>query len=664
MFSYIITGFLIFVNLSLSFAQNANNEITSGALQLTNLNDYCSANAAYSTAEMKSEQPPATCLNSPLRYARWFKFKATTSSVEIKVKIGKEEGTLHFPYITLRDESLKQLACAQYADETEDLLLSFSELIPTKTYYFSVNNHNNSKYIGTFKLCVTDVESYDEKAGAVKIFSLKNFCSEKAAYSTLGATADQGTPSCLKVGPNFNRWFIFTATSKTIEAVVKSGGNNGTCQFAIATLWDESGKEIVCNNLKNETEEAAVKYDNFVIGNSYYLSVDHPYNKQYPGTFTLCVNDFSTPPQLKPAPSISQVAIRGKMVYPDGRPLQGSKILLLDKNNSVVKSILTDGNGRFRFDGLSADEIHQVQIEANDPNLKIDIYMTTPGGEVVKKTVRDKKQFHFIELPRNCSILVVIDCDNPGISVSPGKVGIIGKLIDKIDPTNSIEKQKVYLFNNPQNMIDSVQTDIFGKFQFPNLIPSEDYLIKLDKPQKNTYAEMAIVNDKGRVFMTANSKNVDSKGFFRFEKLPALVPEAMSLKKENDARLELSAISDISTIARDQPIVLNNIHFEQGEFNLLEKSFAELNELAKILKEKQTLNIEVSGHTDSTGAETTNVQLSENRAKSVVDYLTSKGIDKKRLNFLGYGSSKPVAGNDTEEGRTQNRRVEFRVVSK
>ncbi|MBT3962820.1 MAG: OmpA family protein, partial [Flavobacteriales bacterium] len=70
----------------------------------------------------------------------------------------------------------------------------------------------------------------------------------------------------------------------------------------------------------------------------------------------------------------------------------------------------------------------------------------------------------------------------------------------------------------------------------------------------------------------------------------------------------------------------------------------------------------ISGHTDNTGVSSTNLILSQNRAKSVQDYLISKGVDKARLTFKGFGETKPIADNATDEGKRKNRRVEFIVV--
>jgi outer membrane protein OmpA-like peptidoglycan-associated protein len=86
-----------------------------------------------------------------------------------------------------------------------------------------------------------------------------------------------------------------------------------------------------------------------------------------------------------------------------------------------------------------------------------------------------------------------------------------------------------------------------------------------------------------------------------------------------------------------------------------------LNILLEYLQNNTDKTIQISGHTDNTGKETDNLLLSENRAKAVADFLISKGIAKNRITTNGYGSSKPIADNNTEDGKQRNRRVEFVV---
>ncbi|MFC2090073.1 OmpA family protein [Bacteroidota bacterium] len=111
-------------------------------------------------------------------------------------------------------------------------------------------------------------------------------------------------------------------------------------------------------------------------------------------------------------------------------------------------------------------------------------------------------------------------------------------------------------------------------------------------------------------------------------------------------------------------VVLDNIYFETGKSILTPNSFEALKQVAKFLTDNSSVHLEISGHTDNTGSQRVNMNLSTARAKSVVDYLVEQGVSGARLVHKGYADTEPVASNDTPEGREQNRRVEFKVLSK
>lgn len=106
-----------------------------------------------------------------------------------------------------------------------------------------------------------------------------------------------------------------------------------------------------------------------------------------------------------------------------------------------------------------------------------------------------------------------------------------------------------------------------------------------------------------------------------------------------------------------------NIFFNTGSYQLQKKSYAPLNEVAQILKDNPTLQLDVEGHTDNTGDAAKNQILSENRAAAVKAYLAAQGIDKGRLTSAGYGIDKPIADNKTAAGKAKNRRVELKLRS-
>lgn len=109
---------------------------------------------------------------------------------------------------------------------------------------------------------------------------------------------------------------------------------------------------------------------------------------------------------------------------------------------------------------------------------------------------------------------------------------------------------------------------------------------------------------------------------------------------------------------------LKNIYFDFDKTTLKEVSFPELNRVVDFLKRNSSVEIEIAGHTDNKGTDEYNSNLSQGRSQSVVDYIVSQGIDDYRLTARGYGEGKPIDTNDTDNGRANNRRVEFTVVKK
>ena len=107
---------------------------------------------------------------------------------------------------------------------------------------------------------------------------------------------------------------------------------------------------------------------------------------------------------------------------------------------------------------------------------------------------------------------------------------------------------------------------------------------------------------------------------------------------------------------------LDNVHFDIDKVTLRSDSYQQLTELFEYLERHSETKVEIAGHTDNVGKPADNLTLSNNRAKAVVEYLVSKNIAVSRLTAKGYGETKPIAENKTEEGRGQNRRTEMKVT--
>ncbi|MES2329403.1 MAG: OmpA family protein [Bacteroidota bacterium] len=198
-----------------------------------------------------------------------------------------------------------------------------------------------------------------------------------------------------------------------------------------------------------------------------------------------------------------------------------------------------------------------------------------------------------------------------------------GKVIDK--KTNKPLPSSVELIDNSnRNALMKVQTDELGEY-FITLPTGKDY----------TFA-------------------VNRKGYLFFSEVYALSNKQADSVYKKDIYLQPVELNAVSTF--------NNILFANNSFELPQAGFVELDKLLQVLTENPTLQVEISGHTDNVGKADDNLKLSTNRAKSIVDYLVSKGIASARMSYKGYGSTQPVADNSTEAGRAKNRRTTFTVT--
>lgn len=178
--------------------------------------------------------------------------------------------------------------------------------------------------------------------------------------------------------------------------------------------------------------------------------------------------------------------------------------------------------------------------------------------------------------------------------------------------------------DSTQQLITRVQTDETG-FYFITLPVGKNYTF--------------MVNRKGYLFYS----------------------DTFDLKNENAFTTVVKNIA-LQPVALHATVILKNIRFETNSFQLLPVSIIELQKLVQIMQENPGIKVQISGHTDNVGNENDNQLLSEKRAKAVVDYVAEKGIQATRLTWKGYGESKPLASNDTEAGRAQNRRTEFTIT--
>ena len=190
--------------------------------------------------------------------------------------------------------------------------------------------------------------------------------------------------------------------------------------------------------------------------------------------------------------------------------------------------------------------------------------------------------------------------------------------------------------------------------------PVEAFIEILDNTTGKKIETITTNSATGKFLLSLNSgKNyglaIKSKGYLFHS-------ENFDIPKNSEYNL-IDKTLKLKNVAVGSKIALRNVFYDVGKSTLRPESGSELNRLVKLMQDVSTLKVEISGHTDNMGSKTLNSKLSEDRAKSVVLYLTNKGIALDRLVAVGYGSAKPIASNESSEGRQENRRTEFEIKS-
>lgn len=231
----------------------------------------------------------------------------------------------------------------------------------------------------------------------------------------------------------------------------------------------------------------------------------------------------------------------------------------------------------------------------------------------------------------------------------PKKEVVVAK-VDSVKP-----KEQVIIPKNPLTILKGTITDALSGE------PLEALIQVYDNEKKGVIAEFTSNSSTGKYLISLPSgKNYG----IRVEKKDYLFhSENFNIPLATDYQ-EIEKDIALKKISVGESIILKNIFFDYDKATLRPESEAELDRLYNYMVDIPTMKIELSGHTDSDGSDTYNQKLSENRAKSVVDYLVKRGIPAGRMVAVGYGESKPIDSNETPEGKQNNRRTELKILEK
>ncbi len=259
-----------------------------GAIELTDLDNWSSADAEFSTYGMTADKNAASTWNANPNNNVWFKFQATTTNIKIVLETQGGKGTIQYINAALwENDGLAEITSERYSNRYDDVTIEVvGELTVGNWYYISVDNYIG--YFGSFTLSIADNDvSYDYYEGAIELTDLDFWNSADGEFTTYGMTADKNAASTWNANPNNNVWFKFQATTTNIKITV----NRASIQYINAALWESDGTtEVTSKRYNNRYDDVTIEVvGELTIGNWYYISVDNYIG--YYGSFSLYIAD-------------------------------------------------------------------------------------------------------------------------------------------------------------------------------------------------------------------------------------------------------------------------------------------------------------------------------------------------------------------------------------
>lgn len=354
-----------------------------------------------------------------------------------------------------------------------------------------------------------------------------------------------------------------------------------------------------------------------------------------------------------------KVTFAGKILSDDGKsPFQNREVYLVNEKGEIFFVSKTDPDGRFKFENLPYDQGYFLTMDVSDTPLakKLKFIITDENGTAVLTSSEDGNQkFKFQILPSDYSTMSLMTLDD-----APLLVDIKGRLIATNESKTPISNITVTLLNGKGEAVSSKKTDAFGAFLFSKLTPREDYTIKTDSAEsKNITENKILITDENGKIIKELMRN--PAGYFRYTLLPSDRTQLIKISAVDPWLKALKLSKD-----KSEMLIIENIYYPSGSFDILPEAEVVLAKAIEALNGNPKLVIEVQAHTDAVASDEYNMDLSQKRATTAMEYIVSKGIDKKRLTAKGFGESqltnKCVNGVECSDAEhKQNRRTVFKI---
>lgn len=357
-----------------------------------------------------------------------------------------------------------------------------------------------------------------------------------------------------------------------------------------------------------------------------------------------------------------KVNFSGIVVTDDGNnvPFANRVLNITNEKGDVLYTTKTDAAGKFTFEKLPYDKNYLLALDVADSpfsTTKKFVILDANRNPVVNAQGEGNGNFNFRLLQMDQKVMSLMSVDD-----EPLMIDMKGKLLAGDEQKTPIANITLLLLNAKGDIVSTKKTDENGLFIFPSLAPGIDYSFKIfESDAKNIFFQKIIITDeRGRIIKEISK---DQYGMFKFELLPSEEHLLATIAAEDtDPWLKTFKLNS----KKNELVIIENIYYESGSFKILPEGEVVLKKAIEALKNNPKLTLEVQSHTDAVAGDEYNMELSQKRAATVVDYFVANGIDKKRVTGKGFGetevSNRCVNGVDCSDAEhKQNRRTVFKI---
>lgn len=355
---------------------------------------------------------------------------------------------------------------------------------------------------------------------------------------------------------------------------------------------------------------------------------------------------------------------------------------LVDENNNIIETVVTDSKGSFKFRKLATDANYMITVDEEDAELLStgEIILSNESGDKTLKTEQASKGAFLFRTLANETVTDIGTLEE--LDQAPEAQGVFGQLYKKL-PGDYKEGMEVYALNDKGEILDVAVTDAQGNFEFKKLSRDDQVFFQL----KDEEDDVTLVIVESEEELDAGTQR-SLEGQFVYEKLNGQRSRIRILNEEDGEligapKLAQQEEDDVEIMVPEGPVEedklirtaeaanyeILTIYYSFNSTSITDKAGSELEKVIAYLKEHPNVRLEIASHTDAKGRMDYNTLLSKRRTYATIQYITLRGISPERIKGYWYGATRTV--NDCGVGvwcpleeHAKNRRTEFKLISR